>query len=183
MDQTTWKLLEIGGNWVSGVGSLLAVWVALRIAKKQTEVKLAVVAGERALVDRVARTAPMILFVQVTNIGQAPATITNVGWEQGVISKRYGIQMLEQSHASNTVPIDLTTGKQATFTVPFDGTTWLPDMVEWLDGWFPRFKAWDIKVCIYTSVGTTVKQRLEPALRKKLLEEHQKLLAQKRASA
>ena len=54
MDETTSRLLEVAGSWVSGIGALLAVFVSL-LARQQTAVKLAVKAGDRIVVSPASR--------------------------------------------------------------------------------------------------------------------------------
>lgn len=181
MDDATWKMLEIGGNWVSGLGSLLAVVVALYLAKQQRAVRLTVTAGERLIVTRASQEAPSALMVLVTNVGQAPATITLIGWELRMFRKLQGFQPFDDPSSPNRVPIELTTGKQAVFLQPYDGSVVLQSLAKWLDGPFPKLRAKQLKVVAYTSVGTAVKTRVDTSLQKSLLAEHKKMLAQKRS--
>ena len=84
MDEATLRLLEVAGSWVSGIGALLAVWVSLHLARRQTAVKLAVAAGHRVIVTPGEPEMPEYVSVRVVNLGQQPVTITNVGWRMGI---------------------------------------------------------------------------------------------------
>ena len=84
--------------------------------------------------------------------------------------------MLNASPYSAKVPVELPVSKSADFLVPLDGTPWLDDMAQdALDRRWPRLSARNIKVCVYTTVGSVTKARIEPGLQRKLVERHTKL--------
>jgi hypothetical protein len=112
---------------------------------------------------------PEYVSVHVVNLGQQPATITHVGWRMGIFRKRYAVQMLHGIRLSQVPPVVLTTGQQAGFIVPLEGTDWLEDMASELNGTFPRLSAWMIRVQISTSVGKIITRPLEANLRKLLV--------------
>lgn len=171
MDEATLRYLEVAGAWVSGIGTLLAVWVSLYLARRQTAVRLGVSAGHRYIITQGSRAKPEYLSIKVVNLGQQPVTITSVGWQFGVFRKSYGFQLLNATPLSHMVPIELTTGKEANFLVPLnEETKWLQSQAARLDRTFPSLSAWAMKVQISTSVGKIVSQRLEKGLRKKLVE-------------
>lgn len=169
MDEATLRLLEVAGSWVSGIGALLAVGVSLYLAKQQTKVKLAVSAGHRLVLTRGEPETPEYVSIRVVNLGQQPVTVTNVGWRFGLFRKKYAMQFLHGSPLTEAPPVELTTGKQASFLIPLDGG-WIEKIAVELDDTFPRVSAWLMKVQISTSVGKIVSRRLEPGLRKKLAE-------------
>jgi hypothetical protein len=174
MDEATLRLLEVAGSWVSGIGALLAVWVSLHLARRQTAVKLAVTAGHRVIVTPGEPEMPEYVSVYVVNLGQQPVTVTHVGWRMGIFRKRYAMQMLHGIRLSHVPPVVLTTGQQAGFLVPLEGTDWLKDMASELDGTFPWLSAWMMRVQISTSVGKIVTRPLEASLRKILIEARMK---------
>jgi hypothetical protein len=169
IDEAMLRLLEVAGSWVSGIGALLAVGVSLHLARQQTAVKLAVTAGHRVIVTPGEPEMPNYVSVHVVNLGQQPVTITNVGWRMGIFRKRYAVQLLHGIRLSHVPPVVLTTGQQAGFLVPLEGTDWLENMASELNGAFPRLSAWMMRVQISTSVGKIVTRRLESDLRKLLV--------------
>jgi hypothetical protein len=53
-------------------------------------------------------------------------------------------------------------------------TKWLPNMAADINSRLPWLTAWSLKVQIFTTVGKTVSRRIEPGLRRKLLEENKR---------
>jgi hypothetical protein len=168
--EPTLRLLEVAGSWVSGVGALLAVWVSLSLARRQTAVRLSVRAGLRLIVTPGECHKPEYVSIEVVNVGQAPVVITNVGWRWGNWKKRYAVQLLDGIAPSQVPPVTLTTGQQALFLVPVKESNWIANMANGLGpSRWPWLTAWSLKVWISTSLGNTVTETLEKDLRQELV--------------
>ncbi|WP_063030574.1 hypothetical protein [Pseudomonas yamanorum] len=65
------------GNWVSGVGALLAVLVSLHLARRDDSEKVSTEVGVQALLDRGAEG--LGIFIRAASVGRSPTTVVQVG--------------------------------------------------------------------------------------------------------
>lgn len=158
------------GTWVAGLATFAAVVVSLYLSQQSSRVKLKAVVGLRLLVGRGVPKEEVLQF-SVTNQGDRPVTISNIGWVIGKGTKRRNAIQLFGSQFSADVPATLVHGQRADFLVSF---TERPD---WLEDFAKNFlKTNDHKLLasltaeIYTSVDQTVKTKPEGAFVKRLAE-------------
>lgn len=165
--ETWWKLAELGGNWLSGIGSLAAVVVALMLARDQRRARLVIRAkASRYIRDGLKPPFPLYAHVNVTNLGHRPVTVSSYGWQIGFLRKQYGYQKDLGNFPSTHLPHELTVGRDADLMVRIDQGGWLRHMVEEIGGRpFPILALYSIKVVISTAGGKFVKKRLDKSLR------------------
>jgi len=108
------------GAWISGIGTIAATVVALRLAKRAENLRLQVRVGLMQVVKGDGTPFQEQLGIHVTNAGERPVTINTIGWAVGKGRKRkYAVQPLHSPH-SQQCPIELPYGKSAQFLVSFD---------------------------------------------------------------
>ena len=81
-------LLTIVGIWFSGIGTFLASGVALWIASQPRRMKLRASVGLRSIVQPRKGLIKELIAFNVTNLGERPVTIPNVGWRTGRARRR-----------------------------------------------------------------------------------------------
>jgi hypothetical protein len=101
MNEATYRLLEVIGTWLSGIGSLLAVVVALYLARSQSSVKLKVSVGHRLIVTPGIKRESEVIDISVINVGERPVVITNVLWMTGILKRKYAVQITGPDCFSN----------------------------------------------------------------------------------
>lgn len=156
------------GTWVAGIATFGAVLVSLYLARAAGRVKIKAYVGLRQLVGRGVPAEDLLQFA-VTNVGERPVTISNIGWVIGKRSKRRYFVQLFGSPMSASIPRVLVHGEQADFLVLFS------ERPEFL-GDFARdtLKTADPAILktlvaeIYTSIGQTVRVKPEKAFLDKL---------------
>jgi hypothetical protein len=88
MDETTYRLLEVAGSWLAGIGSLLAVVVALYLARAESTIRLKIDAGHRLIITPGVEENAEAISISVANTGARPVVITNVLWKMGIVRRR-----------------------------------------------------------------------------------------------
>ena len=157
------EIWMVAGTWFAGLATLVAVVVALYLARRGEKVRLRIFVGVREVMR--GDGSPSIPYVcfDVTNVGERPVIITTIGW---VIGKRkarkYGIQILE-GLPWKQCPAELTHGQGAQFMVGLSGT---PD---WTKKFATNFvdepqQLKTLRAQIFTSVGQTYEIEPERSL-------------------
>jgi len=140
------------GAWISGLGALSAVVLALYLANR----------------DRTIR-------VRLSEIGRASCrerrvTITGVGWRIGFLQRKFLQQVMYPS--PSPMPATLVDGDQAAWHIPFlaqgDEPNWIEEFSKVL-GKNPRLMAKSLRVFVYTSVGKIIMAKVEMPLRETLI--------------
>lgn len=158
MSLTTDQVIQVWnavGTWVAGIATFSAVIVSLRLARNASRVRLKVEAGVRVLAGG-GQLIDDLICVMVTNLGERPVTVDNIGWEVGPKKDRkYGLQNFG-GPSSAVLPKELKHGERATFTFKDDnGRQWSRWMIE---HFFPGdTPIAGLRVSVFTSVGQTVK--------------------------
>ena len=74
------KVLTAAGSWLAAVGTIVAVVVALLLARRSEKVQLKTSAGCRLVITSDGSQPTRCLLISVTNVGQRTVTITSTGW-------------------------------------------------------------------------------------------------------
>ncbi len=114
-------------------------------------------------------------MIQVTNLGHRPATIHTVGWKIGFFRKRQIIQLPSDTPLSAKLNQKLEDGQSAhyMFWVKAEGRDpgWADQFSKELSQFkFPKLTVYSMKAQVHTSVGKTFEVRIEPGLRRLLIE-------------
>jgi hypothetical protein len=173
VDKDTLQILDVIGTWLSGVGTLLAVVVALYLARSEKAVRLKITAGVRLIITPGEDQSSEVAEISVANTGARTVFITNVLWRWGVVRRRYAVQVIGSAMDSLKLHQRLDVAHRGSFYIeldPDDRENWarrfamkLPRRLRGL--WLRR-----LEVGIATAVGTTIWASVENTLRDKLLE-------------
>jgi hypothetical protein len=156
MDETTLRILEVIGVWVSSIGTLAAVIVSLWLARREA-VRLQVSASHR-LLFRSNEPVEQYVYVQVINVGTRPARLLGIGWQGGIFKwgpfkKQFYIQNPGHHPSNSQLPITLQDGDVAIFMFDHvrDGENWYrAHAARLITNWIYRRTA---RVVAWTSAG------------------------------
>ena len=150
------------GTWFAGLATLVAAVVALYLARRSEKVRLRIFVGVRMVMRGDGSPSEPYVCFDVTNVGERPVTITNVGWVIGKRkARRYGIQILE-GLPWKQCPAELTHGQGAQFMVGLSGTP------NWTKEFATNFvkaprELETLRAQIFTSVGQTLRSNPKAA--------------------
>lgn len=168
----TWRFINSFAPWLAGIGTLAAVLTSLYLAFGRTRVRLRVSAGHRTIIWP---TFPNdeIVEIKVVNLGLCDAQVTEIVWKVGTFRKRRLVQVFNFSpryrhldDCSDSLPKRLAHGEQACYIIPFD---------PWIGFFRPHLQPhpwlWTrlLGIQVGTSVGHTIKGRVEKRLKAKIL--------------
>ena len=90
--KTDWDFINSFSNWLSAIGTVSAVWVALYLAKRATTQKAKVTVGHRIMIQ-LGDKGPIPEFVvfNIINTGERSIRVTQIGWKVGLWNKRHAI--------------------------------------------------------------------------------------------
>jgi len=164
------QVWNVIGTWVAGLATFGAVIMSLYLARQPGKVKLKATAGLRDLVGN-GFPAQEVLQFAVTNHGERPVTVSNVGWVVGKgKARRYAVQLFG-SQASADIPQTLAHGQREDFLVFFsESPEWLKDFAKnFVKSDAPAVLA-SLRAEIYTSVDQTVTVKPEAPFLARLAE-------------
>lgn len=164
------------GTWVSGLGTLCAVIVALHLALRSERISLRISAYPAEIHPP---SVPLVKdwgSINVTNLGDRPVTVNIVGWAVGKgKARRYVVQTTWGPHTS-PYPVELSHGKSAQFMWPLQdplgkeaGEMWARDFLKLLEPDFEKSLR-TLVVQVHTSVGKTIEVRPDDGFLKRLRE-------------
>lgn len=159
LDENTWKFINTFAPWFSATGTIAAVIISLRFARRDKKIRLEVSAGHRLLVT-IGAPGPHedFLCIHIVNVGHRDAQVTGVGWKVGIFRKRYAVQTLANDEYSSQLPIRLKDGEEAKYYVPLNRqTNWLEDFADKMLRPFPVLQSRFVVVQAFTSIGTSSK--------------------------
>jgi len=172
MDRTTWQFINSFSSWLSAIGTVAAVIVALYLARRDKRIRLQVSAGIRLIVTQgIKGKHPDFLTIRVTNIGHREAQLTNIGWKVGFFRKKHAVQTTMRDGISSDLPVRLKDGEEASYYIPLDNRNinWMEDFVKDFMSKYPTIISRSIKIIADTSVGTKFESRIEKGLRDRLV--------------
>jgi hypothetical protein len=163
MDVEFWRFVNSFAPWLSAIGSLSAVAIALYLARQDKRVRLHVSVGHRLLVTQgVADSHPSYLSIKITNVGHRAAEVSNLTWKTGIFRKDHAIQTISRDDMSSPMPVRLKDGEVANYLVRLDDKhDWLGKFIEdflpdkyWLRLRLVRFR-------VHTTIGRVFSTKLE----------------------
>ena len=165
MDEMTFEqkvqLWMVVGTWVAGLATFAAVVTSLYFARSAEKVRLRIFVGIRTLIRGDGSFGEDFVCLNVTNVGERPATITTVGWVVGKRKKRkHYIQKLFQP-GSQQCPFELKHGENANLMI--STAAWVTDFKKFLDDTSDQSLK-TLRAQVFTSVGQTSEIKPEGSL-------------------
>jgi hypothetical protein len=173
------RLFPLWRSLVLGPGLVRRCFVALRLARRR------VVGKPKLSISKI--TSPRAgknedIRFTVVNRGEAPVTVTSIGWRVGFPRRRKYFSDTPSAPigigSSNSLPIEIKTNQRAVFLIPlalerYPGVgevrlNWSDYLASNFDGGPARLWAWSVRGWVETSDGRRIFARLEKSLREDL---------------
>ncbi len=123
------RWFEAVGVWAAAFATLVAASMALRIARRQDEIRLQVSAAAGHLVG--AGPTQDIVWIRIINLARRTATVSGVGWKLSSLNKFELYQTLD--HPNPTPPFELKDGEMVSLSWPV-----ITGDANWYDGFAER---------------------------------------------
>lgn len=153
IDLDTWTALNSLAAIVSAFGTLAAVIVALRLARRDFQPRLQM----HASIMQVVQAGPTaeFLFVTGTNIGLVPVTVKGVFWRFGWFRPKSFLTVPDMNSFSDKLPKEISHSQQARVVLPVAVfKQGMSSLVSYLRGrWYRRFFIRFARCGFYTSTG------------------------------
>jgi hypothetical protein len=165
------QIWNVVGTWVAGIGTLAAVIVSLRLARRSQQVQVRASVGIRLLFSGDGTPAEENVGFTVVNLGDRVVTVNSVGWRVGKgKTAKFCIQPL-YSPRGTQYPKQLAHGEQATFMVSFSVLpSWPKDFAAGFVGDLSKPHLKTLRGLVHTSVGETIEVKPEANLLERLQE-------------
>ena len=178
-DRSLWLFINSFAEWLSAIGTLAAVIVALYLARRDSRIRLKVVVGIRVILQSGVDERPEFFSIDVTNLGRRTANIVNLVMRDGLRFRvkqfGFGRQMVMMPFAnawSARVPTTIGDGERANYLLPWP-------QFETVNGDYMRahfagrlgwLRARLFRIGVVTSAGGISDVRIERALADRLVE-------------
>ena len=159
-------------NWFAGAGSLAAAGVALYLANRAAKPTALVTIGHRIMISS-GSTKPYPEFAQfkISNTGDRPIRVNQIGWRMGLFKKRYAVQIYDENQSS-PLPVELSHGQEAFWMIPIHARdeSWTEQFAKKLLLPHYRTALWTLRGQFFTSVGHVFEVKPETNLVARLKE-------------
>jgi hypothetical protein len=168
MDVEFWKFINSFAPWLSAIGSLSAVFLALYLSRQDKRVRLDVSVGHRLMITPgQAGPHPEYLAIKIVNIGHREAQISNLTWKTGIFKKSYAVQTTTRDLISSPMPHRIKDGEEASYFIELDSNNdWINIFIKDFLPNFPSLRLWFIRFRVHTSIGKSFSTKLESSFKK-----------------
>ena len=161
-DEYIWQRFP---EWLSAIGTLFAVVVALYLARQDKRIRLVGSASRATIIGASPNKLDEVVSISVTNLGTRQFTLTGIYWVSFFLKRKHYLQFIDANALSSKLPIQLKDGEQATYLIPLK--EWVKNaQPELVLG--PRFLAFLWSRLIFLQVSTTHGKRYTFRIKKGL---------------
>lgn len=150
-----WEIVNGFANWLSAIGTIAAVVVALWLARRQNQQRVAIKA-EVSLVwfDKGSEKNREYLSVCAVNVGDRPVTISHLSLRFGFFRKLWVAVPLPDQEVSSSFPTEITYGREAKWFIPLerDGFKWCEGVAGFLAD---SYRSMPIRFASVYAISTT----------------------------
>ena len=116
-------------DWVSGIGSLCAVIVALYLSKEAQRIRIHGLCGHRICFEQGKGKQQHLISIFITNVGTRSTIISSIGLRFGLLRKKYGFIKIIEGEFTQPIPKPLADGEQAHWSFELDDEkSWIKDL-------------------------------------------------------
>jgi hypothetical protein len=167
-----WLFVNTFAEWFSAIGTIAAVIVALRLARRDARITLRISVGVRRLAQLGASEHPEYFWFEVTNVGRRSARITNLIMRDGFPFRSAMVMIPPQNALSSTVPTTINDGERATYMIRWEEYEEINGdrLAKHFSGRLGRLRARRFRIGVSTSAGGEFFARIENGLAKRFVE-------------
>lgn len=169
---TSINILQAIPDWLTAIGTLLAVIVALYLARRDRSIRCIAESTIYVLIDSAnVNAAAEYVTITVTNIGTRVFTLRGVSWRLGIFKRQTYFLIPPPDAISSRIPAKLTDGEQASFHFPIahfrdiDRKTLLKNAPTH----FRRIWLLFTRLLVHTTTGQTFAFKVHRSIRQELL--------------
>ena len=168
-----WTLINSFASWLSALGTIAAVIVALYLASRDRNIHLRVNAGIRILYTEGQSPSERIdcLSISVTNIGHRTARIEGLLWYIKPLRispfrrhSSYFYMITPRNVYSSSMPVELRDGQTAIYIVPLTEYQATNANNPMYVGRFPKLAVRSTRIVVNTSTGKLFSSKIEQEL-------------------
>lgn len=125
LPQSQWEFINTFADWFSAIGTILAVWVSLWLARQASLPKARITASVMRKVGE-SGLGSEFLGIQIANVGDRPFIVTGLMWRAGLpFFRKHAFQPIENA----LLPMELQLGRNGLWEIDLDrlyadGQTW-----------------------------------------------------------
>jgi len=161
-----WKLVP---EWLSALGTLLAVIVALYLAHRDRLIRCLATATFDILYKSANANPPFVSII-VTNIGVRSFAISEIGWQSGIFKKRFFSINPPEITDSAKLPHKLTDGEQLDWYIPLDACSkiFIPKIIKGRMKYFASLWFYFLRLDIRMTTGKSFTFKIHNNLKKEI---------------
>jgi hypothetical protein len=170
ISSSSWEVINGFANWFAAIGSLAAVAVALYLANRSNKPTAKVSVGHRIVVGPGSKKPyPEFIVFEITNTGDRPIRVVQIGWKVGLFRKQYAVQTFDEVKSS-PLPVELTHAQEASWFIPLNSPDepWLEYFAKTMILPSTRTNLLTLRSKFYSSIGYEFSTRPEKNLLDKL---------------
>jgi hypothetical protein len=170
ISNANWEVINGFANWFAAIGSIAAAVVALYLANRSNKPSAKVSVGHRIIVGPGSKKPyPEIIVFKITNTGDRPIRVVQIGWKVGLFRKQYAVQTFDEAQSS-PLPVELTHSQEASWFIPLDSTDepWFEFFSKTMILPHKRTNLLTLRANFYASIGYEFSTRPEKNLLEKL---------------
>lgn len=181
MALTTKEMLDALAQWLSAIGTVGAVIVALYLSRAENRPDLVIRSGIKKIFGP--KWKPNddrdYLHLSATNLGRNDVKITHLIWRMGIFKKSRFIQKVEQTEISAGLPRKISHGDEIDIIHPIDeiDITNSPITQKLRKALFPNILVSTLQFGFHTSVGVTFWGKPDARIAQRHLDEAKKKAA------
>ncbi len=155
-------------EWLTAIGTLLAVIVALYLARRDKRIQCVTNTSIYVLIDSAnPNSASEFVTIIVTNVGTRVFTISSISWRMGIFKKQNFLMIPALNVYSSTIPVKLNDGEQASFYFPVEDfrRTSITNLLERAPKKFRRLWIWFTRIQVHSTTGDSFTFHIRKSIR------------------
>lgn len=158
-------------NWLSAIGTLAAVIVALWLSLRDRKLIIRGSATVYVMLDPQEKSSEEFVTVTFSNIGSRVINVTGISWRTGFFRKKFYWQIPKFNPYSSPMPIKLSDGDPASYHIPIKDfiNNSRSTIAEGMPKIFKSIWVRSILVLVHTSTGQSLNLKLANNLRRLII--------------
>lgn len=171
MNHESRNLLWLLPEWLTALGTLLAVIVALYLARRDRLIRCVGNAAVGEFKGSTSGEHPKYVAITTTNIGTRSFTLSNISLCIGIFKKRSFWMKPVENEYSSPLPTKLSDGEHANFFIPVESflSKDAPEILRGRPSGFSSLWIRSLRMVVHTSTGDSFKFRVDKTLREEIL--------------
>lgn len=155
-------------EWLSAIGTLLAVIVALYFSRKRSKISCLVESNISKIIEQDESNSIDVISISIVNIGTRAFTIHSIYWQYGMIKKKLFFQPPTLSNYSTELPKNISDGEEVNIYIPIKIFHKLINESRIYFRNYLFIKKYFLKIVVYTSTRKRIIKRVGKSIRSEI---------------